>query len=171
MALFRVFLYILSFEPHDNPEKQRYKPSGLSLSHTGSHPGRPLLTPLGDLAGPGLGTGSPFLLLWPNTRPRTKDRRTQNRLLPRPLSRAGTPAPSWLPLAGFTPYSALFPGPAFPSGPGGSAPPQRGAGGREGGAWNRGCVGGGCASRGAWAGGGRRHVETRGQRLAAQAPK
>lgn len=40
----------------------------------------------------------------------------------------------------------------------------KGVCGRDGGAWSISNVGGGCASRGAWAGGGRGHEETRGQR-------
>lgn len=76
------------------------------------------------------------------------------------------------PLA-FRPFSASLLGSASPAPPGspGTAPPQGGPGGREGGAGSRGCVGGGCASRGAWAGRGRRHVETRGQRLAGPGSK
>lgn len=169
LALYRVFIYILSFEPHDNPEKQRHKHSVVSLSHAGLHPETPSDSP-SRMGKPRPLNWSPFLLR-PNTRPRTEERRPQNRLLPRPLS-------SWDPIArrpvGY-PSVATLPTPPSSRGlrlrTGDSAPPQRGRGGSKGGAWNRGCVGGGCASRGAWAEGGRRHVETRGQRLAAQAPK
>lgn len=93
MALYRVFIHIFSFEPHDNPEKQRYKPSGVPLSHTGSHPGRPPTYSPRGLGKPRSWGWSPFLPLWPNIRP-------QNKKVEDPESAPpSSPFPDWDPRA------------------------------------------------------------------------
>lgn len=115
----------------------------------------------------------PLFPLWPSTRPRTEEWRPQHSLLPRLVSWDGTQAPSVQLVTALLLHTLLRPLP--PSSVSlrirGLSTAQRGQVGGRGGRLSRGCVGGGCASRGAWAGVGRRHVETRGQRLAAQAPK
>ena len=157
ISQFTEFSDTLSLEPHDNPEKQRCKHREFhSQTHVrtqiSSDPaGRRLaqcagfFSPLPSLAQYGSQDQVPSSFSFLGRDPRPSAQSVTAPLLHalfRPLPRR----------AGDSPRS---PGSARP----------------KGGASSRGCVGGGCASRGAWAGGGRRHVETRGQPLAAQALK